>query len=87
MKPLFVPLKREYFDAFASGAKRTEYRLYGPRWHEGTVFPGRDVTLALGYTRKRMSAKVAGLRKVKNNITDIYPKGAVLAAIDLYDIG
>lgn len=49
MKPLFIPLKAKYFDAFAAGTKDTEYRLYGPRWNERTCPPGRPVVLSRGY--------------------------------------
>lgn len=86
MKPLFVPLKREYFEAFRSGNKRTEYRLYGPRWHEGTVIKGRPVTLSLGYSGARLTGTVKRMRLVKNDITDLYPRGATLCAIDIADI-
>jgi hypothetical protein len=30
-KPLFIPLKAEFFEAFERGEKDTEYRVYGPR--------------------------------------------------------
>lgn len=86
MKPLFVPLKRQYFEQFANGTKRTEYRLYGPRWHEGTVVPGRPVTLSLGYSGARLSGVVVKMRKIKNTITDLFPRGAYLCAIDITDI-
>lgn len=86
MKPLFVPLKREYFDQFANGTKRTEYRLYGPRWHEGTVIKGRPVTLSLGYSGARLNGVVVRMRKIRNTITDLYPRGAILCAIDIADI-
>jgi ASC-1-like (ASCH) protein len=49
MKPLFIPLRSEYFDAFASGKKTCEWRIYGPRWNEKTCTPGREVTLSKGY--------------------------------------
>ena len=52
IKPLFVPLKREYYEAFRSGQKTTEYRKYGPRWNENTGYKGRSVILSLGYGRK-----------------------------------
>ena len=32
MKPLFIPLKAEFFNAFERGEKTAEYRVYGPRW-------------------------------------------------------
>lgn len=49
MKPLFIPLKREFFEAFCSGVKKIEFRKYGPRWNERTCKPGRGVILSLGY--------------------------------------
>lgn len=52
-KPLFVPLRREYFEAFERGEKTEEYRPYGPRWNERTCFPGRRVVLSLGYGKAR----------------------------------
>lgn len=48
-KPLFIPLKREYFEAFRAGEKSTEYRPWGPRWNDKTCPVGRRVTLSLGY--------------------------------------
>lgn len=48
-KPLFIPLKREYFEAFKSGEKNCEYRPYGKRWNEKTCRVGRSVVLSLGY--------------------------------------
>lgn len=83
MKPLFIPLKKEWFEQFKSGIKTTEYRLYGPRWHEGTIIPGRKATLSLGYNGARINATVIKLRKITNKSIDFYPKGAILAAIDL----
>lgn len=84
MKPLFVALKTIYFEQFKDGSKKTEYRLYGDRWNEKHVFPGRRVTLSKGYTRQRIHGTVVRLRKIKNRgITDIYPQFAVLAAIDI----
>ena len=60
MKPLFIPLKSEYFEAFASGKKNSEYRPYGPRWNERTCLIGRPVTLSKGYGKKhRLSGVIA----------------------------
>ncbi|MDH3325156.1 MAG: hypothetical protein OEM38_00400 [Gammaproteobacteria bacterium] len=84
MKPLFIPLKTQYFNQFKAGTKTTEYRLYGSRWNDKTIVLGRMATLSHGYSGARLSAIIVNLRKVKNkSITDIYPKGATLAAIDL----
>lgn len=49
---LFIPLKSEYYDAFAAGEKDTEYRAYGPRWNERTCPVGRGVVLSRGYGKK-----------------------------------
>ncbi len=59
MKPLFIPLNTEYFDAFADGSKREELRRYGPRWNENTCTVGRDVVLSKGYGKKhRMGGRI-----------------------------
>jgi hypothetical protein len=50
---LFVPLRREWFEAFEKGHKTFEYRPYGPRWNERTCAIGRRVTLSLGYGKHR----------------------------------
>lgn len=52
MKPLFVPLRRRYYEAFAAGEKTVEYRPHGPRWNAATCVPGRRVTLSLGYGKR-----------------------------------
>ncbi len=52
-KPLFIPLKREWFMAFKNGLKRVEYRPYGPRWNEQTCWEGRPVVLSLGYGKSQ----------------------------------
>jgi hypothetical protein len=59
MKPLFVPLRIEYYEAFARGEKHSELRLYGPRWNERTCVPGRRVILSKGYGKEnRMNAVI-----------------------------
>lgn len=57
-KPLFIPLKREYFDAFVAGSKTHELRKYGPRWNERTCRVGRRVTLSLGYGKQQRRSGV-----------------------------
>ena len=60
--PLFVPLAGWAYDLFASGAKTTEFRLYGPRWNERTCTPGRAVVLSRGYGRAhRMNGVIQSL--------------------------
>jgi len=53
MKPLFIPLKREFYDAFQRLEKRTEYRRPGGPWNERTCRPGRPVVLSCGYGKAR----------------------------------
>lgn len=49
LKPLFVPLKTEYFELFKLGKKHEEIRVYGARWNERTCSIGRPVVLSKGY--------------------------------------
>ncbi|XPV77964.1 MAG: hypothetical protein ACNI27_08595 [Desulfovibrio sp.] len=51
-KPLFLPLKTKYYEAFKSGEKTEELRKYGGRWTEKTCFVGRKVTLSKGYGKQ-----------------------------------
>lgn len=62
-KPLFIPLKKAFFDAFARGEKREEYRVLGPRWNDRTCTPGRPVVLSCGYgVKRRLRARVESFR-------------------------
>lgn len=62
MTPLFVPLKREFFEAFAAGTKTREFRKYGPRWNERTCRRGRPVVLSMGYGKAhRLRGRVGTL--------------------------
>lgn len=51
--PLFIPLKRKFFEQFERGEKTIEYRKFGPRWNRETCRPGRTVVLSLGYGKAR----------------------------------
>ena len=51
-KPLFIPLKTEYYEAFIAGTKNTEYRRYGRGWNEKTCEVGREVVLSKGYGKQ-----------------------------------
>ena len=58
-KALFIPLKKCYFDAFASGRKTVEYRKAGKRWNLKTCTPGREVILSCGYGKqKRLAGRI-----------------------------
>lgn len=90
MKPLFIPLKKEYFQQFKNGTKTKsrdglmiEFRKYGPRWNERTITPNREVVLSLGYSGERITATIIRLEIIKNTITDLYSKNSKLAAIHL----
>lgn len=49
MRPLFIPLRSEYYNAFVAGTKTEEYRRHGPRWNATTCAIGRRVTISKGY--------------------------------------
>lgn len=62
-RPLFIPLKREYYDCFAARTKNVEFRPFGPRWNFGTCQIGRRVVLSLGYgTAHRLTGVVQSFR-------------------------
>lgn len=46
---LFIPLRKQYFDAFANREKHWEYRRLGGRYNARTCRIGRRVVLSLGY--------------------------------------
>lgn len=63
-KPLFIPLKTEYFLAFKQRLKEHELRLYGSRWNEKTCRIGRLATLSKGYGKhERITRSVAGFER------------------------
>jgi hypothetical protein len=86
-KPLFVPLKREHWLAFAEGRKRIEYRLLGGRWNERQVHHGRAVVLSYGYSGPRLYAFVAGVELTISDdvpeVAGLYPPGSEVMAIVL----
>ena len=53
LPPIFIPLKREFYDAFERREKRHEYRRESPRFNAQTCQPGRPVILSCGYGRQR----------------------------------
>lgn len=48
-RPLFVPLKAQWFDLFAMGTKSWEHRIARRQWNGDQVQVGRRVTLSRGY--------------------------------------
>lgn len=88
-KPLFIPLKAKYFDAFASGDKDTEWRNYGPRWNEATCREGRRVILSRGYGKQsRLAGVVVGFEKREGvetpaRVIELLPSTRFYAAIKI----
>ncbi len=86
MTPLFIPLRRQWFEAFASGEKRQEWRRHGPRWNAETCAVGRPVTLALGYTRTRLQGVVTSfaVRPARSTaVAALYGDGTPCAVIGI----
>ncbi len=65
LKPLFLPLNKEYYYAFTRGNKTHELREYGKRWTEKTCIVGRLVTLSMGYGKQeRHTGTIVSFEKV-----------------------
>ncbi|MGH8293776.1 MAG: hypothetical protein ACRESA_09945 [Gammaproteobacteria bacterium] len=89
MKPLFIPLRREYYEAFAAGVKRHEYRCYGARWNERTCRIGRPAVISCGYGKQaRIDAWIVSFNRqpigvVPKLVRRIYPQAETIAVIGL----
>lgn len=87
MKPMFIPLKAEYFDAFADGSKREELRRYGPRWNERTCSVGRQVVLSKGYGKQsRMAGRIWKFKQQHGSLFGSTYKAAILHVFGTLDI-
>lgn len=63
-KPLFIPLKTAYYDAFVDGSKTVEHRRYGKGWNETTCGVGRRVVISKGYGKQnRRSGVIVGFEQ------------------------
>ena len=81
MKPLFIPLKTEYFNAFKNGSKTYELR-FGSRWSEHHCFVGRAVVLSRGYGKhERLNGIITSYQLVQ--VRDL-PQADIDACIDCY---
>lgn len=60
-KPLFIPLKREWFEAFRLAGKDREYR---PASWLKRAMAGRRAILSLGYSGARMLATVVEAKHI-----------------------
>jgi hypothetical protein len=84
--PMFIPLRRQWFEAFRDGSKRNEWRAYGPRWNRQKCHRGRRVILSLGYSGARLRGSVVKTRCVRADLAPagaraIYPSARYLCAI------
>ena len=87
MKPLFIPLKTEYYEAFKDGSKTEELRLYGPRWNDNTCQPGREVTISKGYGKKnRMKGVIWRFKKQRGDLFGSSYKSAIMAVYGTLDV-
>lgn len=87
-RPLFLPLKAEWFDAFEKGEKGEEYRAYGTRFNEVTCTVGRSVVLSYGYGKKRrLQGKISFFRTAPMSefpvAQSIYPDHDLVAIIGI----
>lgn len=98
MKPLFIPLKSEYYEAFKADLKTEELRLYGPRWNHQTCLIGREVILSKGYGKQhRMKGRIWKFKKqhastfgstYKKSILDVFSSLNVdIACISIQILG
>lgn len=87
LTPLFIPLKKEFFEAFERGEKTAEYRLFGPKWNGETCKKYRRVILSFGYGKKRrlrgviIGFDVSVTPDLLPGWVACYGKGRALAAI------
>lgn len=87
MKPLFIPLKTEYFNAFEDGSKTTELRAYGPRWNENTCAIGREVILSKGYGKhQRMKGRVCRFTRQHAALCDSSDRAAIMDVFGTLEI-
>ncbi len=86
-KPVFIPLKTEYYNKFLSGDKTEELRAYGPRWNEKTCAVGRAVTLSKGYGKhSRMSGVIWRFKKQHGALFGSEYKESILNVFGTLDI-
>jgi len=81
-KPLFVPLRREWFEAFQRREKFEEWRRYGKQWNERVCWIGRPVQLSLGYRSVRLLGTVVSFRTAparRPGAGDLYGEGTICA--------
>lgn len=86
-KPLFIPLKTEYYNAFLDGTKTHELRRYGGAWTEKNIWPGRAVTLSKGYGKQhRQSGTVKSFEVRSGDSFDGTYRSSILAVYGTLDV-
>lgn len=87
MKPLFIPLKTEYYESFERGEKTEELRLYGPRWNEKTCTVGREVVLSKGYGKQnRLKGYICKFRKQHGSTFSKTYRDSILDVFSGFDV-
>ena len=86
-KSLFIPLKTEFYEAFANGSKHEELRLHGPRWNRKTCKLGREVVLSKGYGKHaRLKGKICFFMKIHGSTLSTENKKAVKKVYGTLDV-
>lgn len=84
---LFIPLMTRYYEAFASGEKVEELRLYGKRWNEKTCPVGRDVVLSKGYGKSsRLNGSIVHFKKQHGSTFGKTYKESILTIYGTLDV-
>ncbi|TVO70866.1 hypothetical protein FHP88_15540 [Sedimenticola selenatireducens] len=87
MKPLFIPLNTEYYEAFEDGSKTEELRIYGPRWNLETCREGRPVILSKGYGKQnRMKGRIWKFKKQHGSLFGSTYKASIQAVYGTLDV-
>jgi hypothetical protein len=89
-RPLFIPLRGIWFDAFDRGQKTEEWRRFGPRWNEDICRVGRPVLLSRGYSGRRLAARIASvsLRSADEHpgAVELFGAGTLCIVLGLHQI-
>jgi len=87
VRPLFIPLRSEFYEAFADGRKTEELRLYGPRWNERTCTVGRAVTLSKGYSKgNRLTGRIWKFKRQHGTTFGSTYKAAIATCYGTLDV-
>lgn len=86
-KPLFIPLKTEYYEAFKSGDKTEELRTYGKRWNENVCAINRGVILSKGYGAKdRINGVITNFKRQHATLLSDKHKEAIKNIYNTLDV-